>query len=236
MKTKRQRMKSEQTKVLTPEFRASFPNLFVPTSIDEGGRKTYSVTMLFQVKETEQSKKDGRKVVDLEPLRAAVRAVVEEKFGTDRTKWPPIGNEKGCLKLPFRDGTEIGKKVAGTNDYQPGYGAGIIFAAASKGGDQIRPGVVGPRAGADGRPAPIEVPTDIYGGCFMRATLNPYFWEYMGKYGVSLGIQSAQLLRDGEPFGRVGNASNDFDAIPEPLGTLAGAAGTAVGAGSDIGV
>lgn len=234
---KRQQLEAEKVKLQTPEFQASFPALFEATSVNPGDKKKFSVQMLFQVKETPASKAAGRKVVDIQPLKNLVRAVIEEKFGKDQAKWPPIGDQVGMLKLPWRSGTEIGKKVAGTNDYQPGYGEGIIFAAASS---INKPGVVDAHEDKNnpGHPAPIAAPSDVYGGCFMRAKVNAYYWEYMGKKGVSLGLINAQKLKDGEPFGNRTSAANDFDAIDAPSGgsQAPAMAGAGAASGSDIGV
>lgn len=227
---KRQRMQSEGVKITTPEFRASFPALFEAKSVQPGGNAKYSVVMLFQTKETAASKAEGRSVVDIEPVRKLIRDVVIEKFGADKSKWPALGNGTGQLQLPLHLGTEPGKKD------MVGYGEGIIFATASSSGKNARPGVVHAYAGPDGKPAPLTVPSDFYGGCYARATVNAYYWEYMGKLGVSLGLQNVQKLRDGEPFGGRGKAEEDFDAIPSPEGASQAQPAAAAAAGSDIGV
>jgi hypothetical protein len=198
-------MQSETVKIMTPEFRASFPALFEPRSADPkgGGKLKYSIVMLFRVGETPESKKAGEKVVSIEPLKILVKNILTEKFGPDRAKWP------SNLVLPFRDGNEPSKK-----DY-PGYGPGVVFATAST---MTRPGVVDAYEDPKnpGKPAPIGAPSDFYGGCYARATINAYFWEYTGRQGVSLSLQNVQKLRDGEPFGGRPSAENDFDAI-EPV-------------------
>lgn len=212
------KMKSESVKLVTCEGRLSFPALFEAKAAKAGDKAKYSATLLFRVKETPASKAAGEKVVDIEPLKALVRAVIEEKFGTDRTKWPQIGDGVGLLKLPFRDGMEPGKKD------KAGYGEGIVYVAFGSPATNARPGIVYAHAGPDGKPAPLTVPSDIYGGCYARVTTNAYYWEYMGKTGVSLGLQNVQKIRDGEPFGGRGAAENDFEAIEQPAGVPAGAA------------
>ena len=218
---KKERLKAEGVKITTPEFRMSFPTLFEPRAAEGSDKKKYSVTMQFQIAATEKSKAEGRSVVDIQPLRDAVKAVLVEKYGADTTKWPAFGDGKGLIKLPFRSGTEQGKADS------PGLGEGIIFVQASKNGDQIRPGVV------DGSLKPITIPSDVYGGCYGRATINPYFWEFMGKFGVSFGLQNVQLIRDGERFGGGEAATDAFDAIPTPGGAQAVGAGAGAGKSSD---
>ncbi len=83
-------------KVLTGEFRLSFPNLFEPKANDQGQLK-YSLTMLFP------------KTADLSAMKKAASAAGEKKWGTDRTKWP-----RG-YKNPFRDGDE--KEYDGYKDH-----------------------------------------------------------------------------------------------------------------------
>lgn len=213
----KKKLVSEKATVVTPEFRASFPALFEARAVKQGDPAKFSVQMLFQVKETAKSKAEGTKVVDIAPLKELVRNVLVEMYGADRAKWPTN------LVLPFRDGGEVGKKDLA------GYGDGIIFSTATS---KNKPGVVYPHAGTDGRPEVMNVPSDFYGGCYARAKVNAYHWEYMGKVGVSLGLINVQKLRDGEMFGIRGDAPKDFDAIAAPAGTPAGAAAGA----SDMGV
>ena len=232
---KKQRMKSELVKFVTPEFRASFPALFEARAAKEGDKPKYSVQMLFQVTDTEKSKAAGTKALGekgLDGLKKLIRDVVEEKFGADRTKWPPLGDRVGELQLPLHDGNSIAKKD------KDGYGPGIIYATASSDPRwNPRPGIVYPHADpATGRPATLTVPSDVYGGCYMRATINAYFWEYMGKMGVSLGLQHVQKLRDGETFSGRGKAENDFDCADVPAGATAAGPVGAAPSGSGIGV
>lgn len=234
---KKPRLKAENATVVTPEFQASYPALFEAKKMEGATKSYFSVQALFQTKETPESKAANRPVVDIEPLKTLVRNVMLEKFGADKTKWPKFGDgSAGTVKLPFRSGEEAGKKD------KKGYGAGITFVEFKKPGDQVRPGIVGPTAGPDGKPVLITIPSDVYGGCFMRAKVNPYWWEVGGKQGISFGLQSAQKLRDGEPFGGGSDAQADFDACPTPAAedgltpVPAGAAPAPVAAASDLGV
>jgi len=199
--------KKVYVKVVTPEFRVSFPQVFEPKGVNPGDKLKFSVQMLFQVKETEKSRSEGRAVVDIRPLKEAALKIIHEKFGTDRSKWPD-------LKLPFRDGAETGKKD------QEGYGDGIIFVNASS---SNKPGIV------DGQKQPIIMPSEFYGGCYARATVNPYYWKYMGKEGVSFGLQNLQKLRDGDAFSGRSKPEEDFDAIEPPTGGATAADGDPCG-------
>lgn len=72
------------SKVTTPVFRVSFPNVFEPQSFD-GGDPKYGLTMLFGSD------------ADLSELREAAKRAAREKWG-DKI---PSG-----LRSPFRDGSE----------------------------------------------------------------------------------------------------------------------------------
>ncbi len=218
----KERMKSEDAKAQTAEFRVSYPNVFEAVKVNPTDAKAkFGLVAIFQVKDTEKSKAANTKVVSIENLKELCRNVAVEKFGADRAKWP-------ALKFPFRDGMEPTKKDA------DGYGEGTIFVSLQS---VNRPGIVESFAGPDGRPAPLGAQTDFYPGCYARAEVNAYYWKFMGKEGISLGLQNIQKLRDGERFGGRGNAADSFDAIDAPAGQPAMAgAGAASNAADPTGV
>ena len=71
-------------KVMTPEFRASFANVFQPHAFP-GQEPKYSIVMLFP------------KSTDLTELKKLAQEAVEEK-------WPDIAKRPANLRNPFRDG------------------------------------------------------------------------------------------------------------------------------------
>jgi hypothetical protein len=76
------------TKITTPPFRVSFPNVFKPKSNFEGQEPAYSVQMLFP------------KNADLTAMKKAVEEAKRKKWGSDKTAWPKF-------KHPvFKDGNE----------------------------------------------------------------------------------------------------------------------------------
>ena len=202
--------KRKFVKVQTEEGQVSFPNVWEAKKVNADDKEAkFSSQLIFTIEDTPASKAEGRRKVSIENMRAAVRECLTDVFGADRAKWPAFGDgTQGTLKLPFRDGaTEPGKKD------QRGYGVGTVFITATS---KPKPGIVQAWAGPDNKPAPLTVPSDFYGGCFARFTLNAYYWKYMGKQGVSFGLLNIQKIRDGEPFGNRKNAADEFDAIPEP--------------------
>jgi hypothetical protein len=74
------------SKVITPEFRASYCNVWEPGETPSGDLK-YSISMIFP-KET----------TNVDELRAAIKQKIVDTLGADEKKWP-----KG-LKNPLRDG------------------------------------------------------------------------------------------------------------------------------------
>jgi hypothetical protein len=175
--------------VLTPKFRVSFPNVFRPGKLMQlGAEPKYSITMLFE------------KGADLSALHAAAKAVLEEKWGADKTKWPKN------MRNPFRD--------QGEKEF-PGYEAGAIFISASS---KQRPGLV------DEKVQDIIEEHKFYPGCYARATVRAFAYDQAGNRGVSFGLQNVQKLADGEPLGGRTNPAQDFEpvATAEGVTTAAG--------------
>lgn len=204
-------------KIMTPEFRVSFPQVFVAKKVNETDKVAkFSVQMLFRTAANPAKPETAREaIVDLKPLSAVVVAYVAELFGPDKTKWPK-------LKMPWRKGEE--------KDYD-GYGPGILFFGASS---MNRPGLVY----SDGKTV-ITNEADFYAGCYARATMNPFYYKFMGNEGISFGLQNIIKTRDGEPFGGRSKPEDDFESIAAPggEGSIAGAlASGAAGGIEDPGI
>ena len=96
-------------KIITPEFRVSFPSIFEPIAF-EGNTPKYSLTMIFN------------KTDDLSEIESAVQFAIEEKWSNKKTR-------PAKLKLPLRDGSTDRPNVEGyencifihaTNKLKPG--------------------------------------------------------------------------------------------------------------------
>lgn len=179
---------SNETQILTPEFRVSFPKVFKAERNDLNGQDEFSVVALFPLG------------ADLSKLKAAAKAACEKKWGTDQKKWPKN------LRLPFRDQADREKEDDDGNKYLPdGYVAGAIFMNLKS---KKRPGLV------DAKLQDIIDESDFYGGCYARAQVNAYAYDNKGNAGVSFGLNHIQKLRDGESFGAAArNASDVFEAV-----------------------
>lgn len=123
---------------------------------------------------------------DFRLLEAAVQTLIKEKY--------PKGAPKG-LMLPILDGND--------SDREEHKDVFYINAKAGK----YRPGLV------DQNRQDIVDENEFYPGCYARATISLYPWEYLGKKGISVNVRNIQKLRDGEPLvGRV-SAANEFDQV-----------------------
>lgn len=120
----------------------------------------------------------------IDKLKGLVGAAIKEQW--------PNKDKRPELQLPFQDGD--------SKEYD-GYEGHIAVRTSSK----YRPGIVNARRDE------IIDESEFYGGCYARAQINAYTWEFGGKSGVSFGLQNVQKLRDGDPFGNRANAAAAFD-------------------------
>ncbi len=178
------------SKILTPTFRVAFPNVFEPKSFGDSKPK-YSLTMLFDL---EEIAKDPAQQERWDAMVAAVEAAAIKKFNAV----PEV------MKKPFLKGEDMRNSTTGA--VYNGFEGKVVVRAAST----TRPGLVSQTR------EPIISPEDFCGGYYAHATINFYGWTYMGKKGVSCGLQNIQLVAEGEPFGGKSNAEDDFGVIAAP--------------------
>ncbi len=124
----------------------------------------------------------------IEKIKNAIDAAISEGMSS---KWG--GRKPANLKLPLRDGDM-------DRTGQPEY-AGHYFVNASS---MQAPGVV------DQALNPVMDPTEVYSGCYGRASVNFYTFDKAGNRGVACGLQNVQKLSDGEPFSGRTRAEDDF--------------------------
>lgn len=156
-----------------------------------------SFPSLFEARAAEEGQKAKYSVAMIfrktDPALAKLRAAID-KAGRDHFggAWESVKH----MKPTIRDGAEKEKL--------DGYGPTVVFASASS---MRRPGVVGPDL------APILDASDIYAGCFGRATLVPYAYDKKGNKGVALGLRNFQKLRDGDRLDGGTPPEDDFNAV-----------------------
>ena len=155
-----------------------------------------SFPQVFQPKAAPGSDKEKYSVVmifkageDLGKLKGLLKKCVAEKY--------PNGEIPAGFTTPLKDGNE--KTYDGYKD--------TIYATASS---MQQPGVI------DETKKVILEPRDFYSGCYAIATVTAYCWSYMGKHGVSLGLQNLMKMNDGEPLTGGSSAEADFEDIDLP--------------------
>lgn len=174
--------------VMTPSFRVSYPHLFKPKKNDLNQKDEYSCVALFP------------KGTDLTNLKKAAQAALEEKWGKDKAKWPAL------LKSPFRDQGERAKfdDATGKKVLPAGHEEGAIFMTLK---NEHRPGVV------DQNVQDIVDSSQIYAGCFCRATIRAYAYDQKGNRGVAFSLQNVQKIKDGDPLSGRTRAQDDFAPV-----------------------
>jgi hypothetical protein len=120
-------------------------------------------------------KNDKAVMEGLKAMNAACKKVAAEAFGADI---------KG-IDMPFRNGDEKAEKA----DF---YKNTILITAKSK----YRPGL----CAADPK-VEITEESDLYGGCWVRASLVPFSYAQGKNRGVSFRLCNVQKLAEGEQFG-----------------------------------
>ena len=180
---------TDKQKVVTPEFRVSFPHLFKAQAMPGTANKPkYSITMLFE--------KDS----DLTEIKKAIFAAKKARFGPNKDEWPEVPSA-------FGDGD--GKAgLDKTKKRREGYAGHWVLKASSN--EENQPGLVNTEN------QPIIKASDFYAGCYARAAITAYVWEFpegSGKYGVGFILDHVQKLRDGKSFSGKKAASEVFGPL-----------------------
>lgn len=132
----------------------------------------------------------------LTELRAMIAAILKEKFGN---KVP------GGLKMPIRDGAE--------KAHIAGLGEGTIYITARS---QRKPSVV------DGNMVGLSNEADVYGGCYGRLNITPFWFDKGLSKGIALALNAVQKTGDGEPFATVVDVNECFGPVGETAGNTSG--------------
>jgi len=120
-----------------------------------------------------------------------IKAAIEQAKKDGTSKFG--GKVPANLKLPLRDG-DIDR--ADDEAYKNCY-----FVNANS---KDRPGVVDKNVKA------ILDPSELYSGCFGRASITFYAFNQNGNKGIACGLQNLQKLSDGEPLSGRSRAEDDF--------------------------
>jgi len=126
----------------------------------------------------------------LRKIKVAVDAAKE----SGKSIWD--GKIPANLKMPLRDGDE-------DRPDQPEY-EGMYFINANS---KMAPGIV------DQNVQPILDSTEVYSGCYARASINFFPYNHAGNRGIGCGLNNIQKLRDGDYLGGRSKPEDDFDAV-----------------------
>lgn len=181
----------DDCRIITPEFRVSFPHVFKAQAMPgTNNAPKFSVTMLFDKKQ------------DLTAVKKAIRAAKIEKFGADEKKWPKV------IKSPVQDGDGEAGMSKKKGEPMEGYAGHWVIKASTN--ENQRPGIV------DRNGEEILKESDFYAGCYARAYIYAYVWEFpkgSGKYGVGFILDHLQKLKDGKAFSGKKPVSEVFGAV-----------------------
>ena len=179
-------MELNNTRVVTGKVRFSFVNVFEAKAFGEGQEPKYSVMLLIP-------KSD---IGTVNRIKAAIDAAAQKglstKFG---------GRLPAILKTTFKDADkdmdQDGMIFADKWDYTAGH---YIINVSTKNQPQV----------VDANLNPIINPTEVYSGCYGRASINFFAYNNNGNKGISAGLNNLQKLEDGEPLGSMTTAEQDF--------------------------
>ena len=170
------------TKVITGvNTRWSYANVWEPKAM-EGGKPKFSVSLIIPKSDTVTVGK--------------IQAAIEEAYREGQSKLK--GNAKSVpalstLRTPLRDGDLV-------RPDDPAY-ANAYFVNANS---ATAPGVV------DANRNDILERSEVYSGCYGRASINFYAYNANGNRGIACGLNNLQKIRDGEPLGGRASAMSDF--------------------------
>ena len=170
------------TKVITGvNTRWSYANVWEPKAM-EGGKPKFSVSLIIPKSDTVTVGK--------------IKAAIEEAYRDGQSKLK--GNAKSVpalstLRTPLRDGD-----LERPDD--PAY-ANAYFVNANS---TTVPGVV------DANRNEILDKSEVYSGCYGRASISFYAFNANGNKGIACGLNNLQKIKDGEPLGGRASAESDF--------------------------
>lgn len=170
------------TKVITGvNTRWSYANVWEPKAM-EGGKPKFSVSLIIPKSDTVTVGK--------------IKAAIEEAYRDGQSKLK--GNAKSVpalstLRTSLRDGD-----LERPDD--PAY-ANAYFVNANS---TTAPGVV------DANRNEILDKSEVYSGCYGRASISFYAFNANGNKGIACGLNNLQKIKDGEPLGGRASAESDF--------------------------
>lgn len=193
----------KSSRLITPPFRVSFPSVFEKTSYNNGTPRFSLTALFFPATFTDEDKKKWQAI--LKKL---------DEVSLEGFKKPMKDLDRGVFKLPFHKGDE--------KDYE-GYGDPAMR-YCTMANSKRRPQIIN----VNGDPITSENSELFYAGCWARASVNPYWFNKIGK-GLSIGLGNIHKIKDdasfegftsaeddfGDSIGEFSDASGDFDVADE---------------------
>lgn len=171
---------ADPKKVVTGRLRLSYANLNTPRAAEEGQTPKYSTVLIIPKSDKETHRK----------ILAAIEAAKEE--GKSK-RWG--GKIPKNLNITLKDGDEDADL-----EQNPEYeGCWYMNVSSAE-----KPGIV------DIDRDPILDPSEIYSGMYARVSIRAFAYDRQGNKGVSFGLNNVQKLGDGDPFGSISRAADDF--------------------------
>ncbi len=180
---KKIKIDNTKQKLVTPEFRVSYPHVFKATSMD-GKNPKFSITMLY------------KKTQDLSALQLAVKHAKIALFGPDKEDWPKMAS-------PFKNGDSP------ENADKDGYKGHWAVKASSN--ENARPGVVN-YPECDPITDPTEFYAGCYARASVFARVWEFPLN-SGLYGIHFILDHVQKMKEGKPFGGKKSAKEAFGAL-----------------------
>jgi hypothetical protein len=190
-------MNAERHLVITPRFRVSFPQVFVPRSFQDNPNlgKSFSLDMIFDSKDDFKKAYNGKKAKTGSMMQAVVNAK-KDQWGPDKEQWPR-------MEYPvFKDGND---RLSKDGEVFDGYADKWFVTARC--GEKFAPKILSKA----GKPL---TENDFYGGCYAQAQLMARPYAFGKNFGVRFLLLSVMKLEDGERFGGGGN-NPLFDVVED---------------------
>lgn len=173
-------MSQQPTKIVTEIVRFSYCNVWEPQADDKGVEK-YNVSIL--VPKTD--------AITINRINAAVRAAMDEGKAKLASKNGFVN--EATLKYPLRDGDA-------ERPDDPAYVGCYFFNANTK----RQPAIV------DATGQRIITPSEFYSGCYGRASVTFYAFDFNGKKGIAASLNNIMKTQDGEALAGGSTPEEDF--------------------------
>ena len=187
--------KGKRVRLTTPEARLSYPALFEPVSmkLPDGtdGPPKYGAEFIIEAD------------ADVSAIKKACADILMKKF--------PDAATRPTVKLPIYNGDEENnRRLSEGMELRPELSGKLFIKARSSA--KWPPKVV------DENVQPVMDQEKLYGGCYVRGSITPFWFDVQVNRGLSFALNAIQFVRDGEPFGDPFDVNDAFGPVAPPAG------------------